>query len=40
MLRVIKNHRHAAHGKTEGYDAMNVNPVALDHANCPDADGW
>ncbi len=36
MLRVIRNHRNAAHGKTDGYEAMNVNPVALDHANCPD----
>jgi ribonucleoside-diphosphate reductase alpha chain len=37
MLRVIRNHRRAAYGKTDGYEAMNVNPVALDHANCPDA---
>ncbi|NKX46502.1 vitamin B12-dependent ribonucleotide reductase [Roseicyclus persicicus] len=37
MLRVIRNHRAAAYGKTEGYEAVNVNPVALDHANCPDA---
>jgi ribonucleoside-diphosphate reductase alpha chain len=36
MLRVIRNHRAAAHGKTEGYEGVNVNPVALDHANCPD----
>ena len=36
MLRVIRNHRAAAHGKTEGYEQVNVNPVALDHANCPD----
>ncbi|MDA9865557.1 vitamin B12-dependent ribonucleotide reductase [bacterium] len=36
MLRVIRNHRRAAHGETSGYEAMNVNPVALDHANCPD----
>src|SRR6056297_3170754 len=37
MLRVIRNHRAAAYGKTDGYEAVNVNPVALDHANCPDA---
>ena len=37
MLRVIANHRHAAYGNTDGYDAVNVNPVALDHGNCPDA---
>ncbi|AWB48917.1 vitamin B12-dependent ribonucleotide reductase [Gemmobacter aquarius] len=36
MLRVIRNHRNAAYGKTTGYEAVNVNPVALDHANCPD----
>ncbi len=36
MLRVIRNHRNAAHGKTDGYEAMNVNPVALDLVNCPD----
>ncbi|NND22414.1 MAG: vitamin B12-dependent ribonucleotide reductase, partial [Silicimonas sp.] len=36
MLRVIRNHRRAAHGETDGYETMNVNPVALDHANCPD----
>src|SRR6056297_152003 len=36
MLRVMRNHRSAAYGKTEGYEAVNVNPVALDHANCPD----
>jgi ribonucleoside-diphosphate reductase alpha chain len=36
MLRVIRNHRRAAYGETTGYEAVNVNPVALDHANCPD----
>ncbi|MEO6299689.1 MAG: vitamin B12-dependent ribonucleotide reductase, partial [Paracoccaceae bacterium] len=36
MLRVIRNHRAAAYGKTAGYDELNVNPVALDHMNCPD----
>jgi ribonucleoside-diphosphate reductase alpha chain len=36
MLRVIRNHRHAAHGNATGYDAVNVAPVALDRANCPD----
>jgi ribonucleoside-diphosphate reductase alpha chain len=36
MLRVIRNHRAAAYGKTAGYEALNVNPVALDAANCPD----
>ncbi|MDJ1008751.1 MAG: vitamin B12-dependent ribonucleotide reductase [Paracoccaceae bacterium] len=36
MLRVIRNHRRAAHGATEGYEAVNVNPVALDAESCPD----
>ncbi|APZ54665.1 vitamin B12-dependent ribonucleotide reductase [Salipiger abyssi] len=36
MLRVIRNHRSAAYGKTEGYEGLAVKPVALDHANCPD----
>ena len=35
MLRVIRNHRAAAYA-TGAYEALNVNPVALDHANCPD----
>ncbi|RGP36139.1 vitamin B12-dependent ribonucleotide reductase [Pseudotabrizicola alkalilacus] len=35
MLRVIRNHRAAAHA-TGKYEAVNVNPVALDHINCPD----
>ena len=35
MLRVIRNHRAAAYGKAS-YEALNVNPVALDAANCPD----
>lgn len=37
MLRVIRNHRRAAYGKVDGYEQMNVNPVPLDHKNCPDA---
>ncbi|GGL64248.1 vitamin B12-dependent ribonucleotide reductase [Wenxinia marina] len=36
MLRVIRNHRRAAYGETDGYEAMNVNPVPFDAANCPD----
>ncbi|HEX9858018.1 MAG TPA: adenosylcobalamin-dependent ribonucleoside-diphosphate reductase, partial [Paracoccaceae bacterium] len=36
MLRVIRNHRTAAYGRTAGYEGVNVAPVALDHANCPD----
>ncbi len=37
MLRVMRNHRNAAYGKTDGYEDVNVNPVALDQVNCPDA---
>ncbi len=35
MLRVIRNHRAAAWSKAS-YEGVNVNPVALDAANCPD----
>ncbi|WP_371038374.1 vitamin B12-dependent ribonucleotide reductase [Rhodosalinus sp. FB01] len=37
MLRVIRNHRNAAHGNGHGYEDLAVKPVPLDHANCPDA---
>ncbi|WP_411036114.1 vitamin B12-dependent ribonucleotide reductase [Shinella sp. BYT-45] len=36
MLRVMRNHRRAAHGETAGYEALSVNPVALVHADCTD----
>lgn len=36
MLRVIRNHRNAAYGKTDGYEKLATKPVALDHDNCPD----
>jgi ribonucleoside-diphosphate reductase alpha chain len=36
MLRVIRNHRRAAHGEPAGYEALATAPVALDSANCPD----
>ena len=36
MLRVIRNHRNAAQGRTKGYEGLAVLPVALDLANCPD----
>jgi ribonucleoside-diphosphate reductase alpha chain len=36
MLRVIRNHRRAAYGESEGYESLNIAPVPLDHANCPD----
>ncbi len=37
MLRVIRNHRRAAHGEKTGYEALHTPPVPLDHAHCPDA---
>jgi ribonucleoside-diphosphate reductase alpha chain len=36
MLRVIRNHRRAAYGETEGYEQLATLPLALDIANCPD----
>lgn len=36
MLRVIRNHRRAAHGEARGYEELATLPVPLDHANCPD----
>ncbi|AHD09425.1 vitamin B12-dependent ribonucleotide reductase [Phaeobacter gallaeciensis] len=36
MLRVIRNHRAAAHGSVDGYEGLAVKPVPLDSANCPD----
>jgi ribonucleoside-diphosphate reductase alpha chain len=36
MLRVIRNHRRAAHGEAQGYEGLSNNPVPLDHASCPD----
>jgi len=37
MLRVIRNHRHAAYGNKEGYEKLHTNPVPLDSVNCPEA---
>ena len=36
MLRVIRNHRRAAYGETDGYEQVATPPVALDHVHCPD----
>ena len=36
MLRVMRNHARAARGEAHGYEGLNVAPVPLDHANCPD----
>jgi ribonucleoside-diphosphate reductase alpha chain len=36
MLRVIRNHRRAAHGEHDGYEKLSTLPVPLDHASCKD----
>jgi ribonucleoside-diphosphate reductase alpha chain len=36
MLRVMRNHRRAAHGEKTGYERVAQPPVRLDHAACPD----
>ncbi|HEY8596572.1 MAG TPA: vitamin B12-dependent ribonucleotide reductase [Devosiaceae bacterium] len=38
MLRVIRNHRNAAHGHATGYEDVHIAPVPLDHEHCPDAE--
>ncbi|WOK19202.1 vitamin B12-dependent ribonucleotide reductase [Rhodopseudomonas sp. BAL398] len=35
MLRVIRNHRRAAHGESRGYEALAVSPEPLDQLSCP-----
>jgi ribonucleoside-diphosphate reductase alpha chain len=37
MLRVIRNHRRAAHGEADGYEGLETPPVPLDLGNCPDS---
>jgi len=38
MLRVIRNHRNAAHGKEGGYEGLATTPVPLKASECPDTD--
>ncbi|MCO6390607.1 vitamin B12-dependent ribonucleotide reductase [Aliihoeflea aestuarii] len=38
MLRVIRNHRRAAHGLSDGYEGLSVNPVPLVAGDSPHAD--
>ncbi|KQO71462.1 vitamin B12-dependent ribonucleotide reductase [Methylobacterium sp. Leaf88] len=38
MLKVIRNHRRAAHGDAEGYEFLSIAPVPLDLANVPQTD--
>lgn len=35
MLRVMRNHRRAAYGKTEGYEGLSIPPVPLKAQDCP-----
>ena len=37
MLRVIRNHRRAAHSETKGYEKLSTLPVPLDADNCTQA---
>src|SRR5690606_2940131 len=37
MLRVIRNHRRAAHGEARNYEGLTILPVPLDAERCPDA---
>jgi ribonucleoside-diphosphate reductase alpha chain len=36
MLRVIRNHRRAAHGERTSYEKVATPPVPLDHKACPE----
>ncbi|MPZ56761.1 MAG: vitamin B12-dependent ribonucleotide reductase [Rhizobiales bacterium] len=36
MLRVVRNHRRAAHGERSRYEQLSTPPVPLDHGSCPD----
>ncbi len=36
MLRVIRNHRRAAHGEATGYEGLSVSPQPMDAASNPD----
>ena len=36
MLRVIRNHRRAAHGETTGYEELATTPQAIIAQDCPD----
>ena len=36
MLRVIRNHRRAAHGATSGHEGLQQTPVPRDAAGCPE----
>ena len=38
MLRVMRNHRRAAYGESQGYEKLSVNPVGLIAEDCPQAE--
>jgi ribonucleoside-diphosphate reductase alpha chain len=38
MLRVMRNHRRAAHGEKDGYEKLSVSPVPLVSGDCPQPD--
>ena len=38
MLRVIRNHRRVAYGKTSGYEKVSTSPVPLKTEECPDSE--
>jgi ribonucleoside-diphosphate reductase alpha chain len=38
MLRVIRNHRRAAHGEAAGYEGLSILPVPIRAGDCPDAE--
>lgn len=40
MLRVMRNHRRAAYGETEGYEQLNTKPVPLSAADIPANGRW
>jgi ribonucleoside-diphosphate reductase alpha chain len=35
MLRVIRNHRRAAHGESNDYEGLSILPMSIDHSQCP-----
>ncbi|MEE9311226.1 MAG: vitamin B12-dependent ribonucleotide reductase, partial [Planctomycetota bacterium] len=40
MARVMRNHRNAAYGNADGYDALSISPVPLDHASLEGKTLW
>ncbi len=40
MARVMRNHRNAAHGNADGYEALSISPLPLDHASLEGKTLW